>query len=62
MTKYIMIDVETLKELYKTNRKLRDRCKRYLWIIDRWRMEKAEEEEKFYARRERGKGLFNFRF
>jgi hypothetical protein len=63
--KYIMIDVDTLKQLYRTNRKLRDRCKRYLWIIDRWRMEKEEEAEE-YTRRERGtdrfKGLFNFRF
>ena len=58
---YILIKISTLKELYKTNRKLREQNERYLRIIDRWRLER-EEEEILCKGTDRYKGLFNFIF
>jgi hypothetical protein len=65
MIKYIMIDVETLKELYKANRKLRDQNARYLRMLDRYRAKEADDiiypyEEDLGT--DRFKGLFNFNF
>jgi hypothetical protein len=60
-----MIDVETLKELYRRNRVLQSQNERYLRMIERYRAEEAEGiiypyEETEY--KDRFKGLFNFSF
>jgi hypothetical protein len=40
-----MVKIETLKELYKANRRLREREERHLKIIDRLHNQILEEEE-----------------
>ena len=65
--KCIMIEIDTLKELFRIKRRLREQNERYLRIINRWRLKREEEEiaEAFREREggtDRYQGLFNFRF
>jgi hypothetical protein len=57
-----MVKVETLKALYRANRKLREQNEKYLRIINRQQDLLLTVEEEALTDKDRYKGLFNFNF